>query len=132
MSNYFEYNDYPFRELADSLEHDIAKALQPKPDKTKHDYWVIYTKETPYSFRSYSYQNEYANAETAIAALLKQVEAEPAPQELRQTYFPDETIVYAWNTPRTESRSLCSMPSTTAATRPTTQDRMCWICRTMP
>lgn len=95
MSNYFEYNDYPFRELADSLEHDIAKALQPKPDKTKHDYWVIYTKETPYSFRSYSYQNEYANAETAIADLLKHVEAKPAPQELRQTYFPNETIVYA-------------------------------------
>ena len=29
------------REIANTIEHDIARALQPKPKKIQEDYWTI-------------------------------------------------------------------------------------------
>ena len=37
-------------EIADTIERDIARALQPKPEKVYENYWTIYEKD---SFGSY-------------------------------------------------------------------------------
>lgn len=95
MSTYFEYSPYVFQEHASSLEHDIAKALQPKPEKVKNDYWVIKQKETPTSYQVSPYWREYASPEEALTDLRMQVEVEPASSELIKAYFPNEAHVYA-------------------------------------
>ena len=41
---YFNRNTYAMREIADAIERDIARALQPKPEKVQEDYWTIYEK----------------------------------------------------------------------------------------
>ena len=41
---YFDRSTYAMREIADTMERDIARALQPKPEKEHMDYWVIMRK----------------------------------------------------------------------------------------
>ena len=38
---YFYRSTYAMREIANTIEHDIARALQPKPEKIQEDYWTI-------------------------------------------------------------------------------------------
>lgn len=44
---YFNRNTYAMREIADAIERDIVRALQPKPEKVQEDYlrerllWLI-------------------------------------------------------------------------------------------
>lgn len=38
---YFDRSTYAMRDIADTMERDIARALQPKPEKEHMDYWVI-------------------------------------------------------------------------------------------
>ena len=43
---YFDRSTYAMRDIADTMERDIARALQPKPEKEHMDYWVIYEKDS--------------------------------------------------------------------------------------
>lgn len=50
---YFDRNVYAIGEIAASIERDIARALQPKPEKIHKDYWTIYEHDSPCSCRSF-------------------------------------------------------------------------------
>lgn len=39
---HFDYQQYTLREIADTIERDIARAMAPKPPKRHEDYWIIY------------------------------------------------------------------------------------------
>ena len=41
------------REIANTIERDIARALQPKPEKVQEDYWTIYEQDCFGSYHSY-------------------------------------------------------------------------------
>lgn len=43
---YFDRSTYAMREIVDSIERDIARALRPKPEKIQEDYWTIYEKDS--------------------------------------------------------------------------------------
>ena len=47
------YQQYLLREIADTIEHDIARALKPKPDMIHEDYWVINEMDCPNSWHVY-------------------------------------------------------------------------------
>ncbi len=40
------------RDIADTIERDIARALKPKPEKIQEDYWTIYEKDCFGSYHS--------------------------------------------------------------------------------
>ena len=50
---YFDRSTYAMREIAQAIERDIARALQPKPEKVQDDYWTIYEKDCFGSYHSY-------------------------------------------------------------------------------
>lgn len=50
---YFDRSTYAMREIADTIERDIARALQPKPEKVYENYWTIYEKDSFGSYHSY-------------------------------------------------------------------------------
>ena len=52
---YFDRSTYAMREIANTIERDIARALQPKPEKVQEDYWTIYEKDCFGSYHSYKY-----------------------------------------------------------------------------
>ena len=49
---YFDYQQYTLREIADTIERDIARAMAPKPPKRHEDYWTIYEMTRPFSYHS--------------------------------------------------------------------------------
>ena len=38
---YFDRSTYAMREIANTIERDIARALKPKPEKIQEDYWLF-------------------------------------------------------------------------------------------
>lgn len=38
---HFDHKQFWIREIADTIERDIALALQPKPEMVHEDYWTI-------------------------------------------------------------------------------------------
>ena len=50
---YFDYQEYVLGDIARSIEHDIARALQSKPVKVHEDYWTIEERDQPHSYHSY-------------------------------------------------------------------------------
>lgn len=50
---HFDYQQYLLREIADTIEHDIARVLKPKPDMIHEDYWVINEMDCPNSWHIY-------------------------------------------------------------------------------
>ena len=49
----FDRSTYAMREIAETIERDIAKALRPKPEKIDGDYWTIYERDGSTSFHHY-------------------------------------------------------------------------------
>ena len=49
---HFDYQQYTLREIADTIERDIARAMAPKPPKKHEDYWTIYEMTRPFSYHS--------------------------------------------------------------------------------
>ena len=49
---HFDYQQYMLREIADTIERDIARAMAPKPPKRHEDYWTIYEMTRPFSYHS--------------------------------------------------------------------------------
>ena len=46
---YFDRGTYAMREIANTIERDIARAFKPKPEKIQEDYWtcLLYTSPSP-------------------------------------------------------------------------------------
>jgi hypothetical protein len=49
---HFDYQQYTLRDIADTIERDIARAMTPKPPKKHEDYWTIYEMTRPFAYHS--------------------------------------------------------------------------------
>lgn len=68
---YFNRHMIAFGEIANSIERDIARALQPKPEKIHKDYWTIYEKDSFGSYHSYKDFMSFGSYEDAESFLLR-------------------------------------------------------------
>ena len=68
---YFDRSTYAMREIANTIERDIARALQPKPEKVQEDYWTIYEKDCFGSYHSYKDFMSFGSYEDAESFLLR-------------------------------------------------------------
>ena len=90
---YFDRSTYAMREIADTIERDIAKALQPKPKKVQEDYWTIYEKDCFGSYHSYKDYMSFVSYEDAESFLLLDKTIVKAEQKYAdRRFFDDEAI----------------------------------------
>lgn len=92
---YFDRNVYAIGEIAASVEHDIARALRPKPEKIHKDYWAIYEHDSPCSCRSfggwgYMTFDKYEEAESFLLSRKGIVKAEERYIDRRR--FEDDVV----------------------------------------
>lgn len=92
---YFDRNVYAIGEIAASIERDIARALQPKPEKIHKDYWTIYEHDSPCSCRSfggwgYMTFDKYEEAESFLLSRKGIVKAEERYIDRRR--FEDDVV----------------------------------------
>lgn len=78
---HFDYQQWRIREIADSIERDIALALKPKPAKIHEDYWTIYEMDSFHSFHNYSGRVKFETYEKAEEYLLRNRNIEKATKE---------------------------------------------------
>lgn len=67
---YFDRSTYAMRDIAETIKRDIAKALQPKPEKIDGDYWTIYEIDGSTSFHHYMDGLKFSTYEEAESFLL--------------------------------------------------------------
>jgi hypothetical protein len=97
---YFDRNIYAIGEIAASIERDIARALQPKPEKIYKDYWTIYEHDSPCSCRSfggwgYMTFDKYEDAESFLLSRKGIVNAEERYIDRRR--FGDDVVFQPTN-----------------------------------
>ena len=88
---YFDRSTYAMCEIADTIERDIARALQPKPEKVYENYWTIYEKD---SFGSYHSYMSFASYEDAESFLLTDKTIVKAEQKYADQYLFIEGIIF--------------------------------------
>ena len=91
---YFDRSKYAMREIADTIERDIARALQPKPEKVQEDYWTIYEKDCFGSYHSYKDFMSFGSYEDAESFLLRDKTIVKAEQKYANRRFFDDGVVY--------------------------------------
>lgn len=91
---YFNRNTYAMREIADAIERDIARALQPKPEKVQEDYWTIYEKDCFGSYHSYKDYMSFGNYEDAESFLLRDKTIVKAEQQYADRRFFDDGVIF--------------------------------------
>ena len=90
---YFDRSTYAMREIADTIERDIARALQPKPEKVYENYWTIYEKDSFGSCHSYKDYMSFASYEDAEFFLLRDTTIVKAEQKyVGRQFFGDGVI----------------------------------------
>ena len=75
------------REIADTIERDIARALQPKPEKVYENYWTIYEKDSFGSYHSYKDYMSFASYKDAESFLLRDTTIVKAEQKYVDRQF---------------------------------------------
>ena len=91
---YFDRNIYAIGEIAASIEHDIARTLQPKPKKIHKDYWTIYEKDSFGSYHSYMGYLYFSNYEEAESFLLADKTIVKAEQKYSDQHFFGEGVIF--------------------------------------
>ena len=90
---YFDRSTYAMCEIADTIERDIARALQPKPEKVYENYWTIYEKDCFGSYHSYKDYMSFASYEDAESFLLRDTTIVKAEQKyVGRQFFGDGVI----------------------------------------
>ena len=90
---YFDRSTYAMREIADTIERDIARALQPKPEKVYENYWTIYEKDSFGSYHSYKDYMSFASYKDAESFLLRDTTIVKAEQKyVGRQFFGDGVI----------------------------------------
>lgn len=90
---YFDRSTYAMCEIADTIERDIARALQPKPEKVYENYWTIYEKDSFGSYHSYKDYMSFASYEDAESFLLRDTTIVKAEQKyVGRQFFGDGVI----------------------------------------
>ena len=88
---YFDRSLYAMCEIAYTIERDIARALQLKPDKVYENYWTIYEKD---SFGSYHSYMSFASYEDAESFLLLDKTIVKAEQKYADRRFFDDGVIF--------------------------------------
>lgn len=88
---YFDRSTYAMCEIADTIERDIARALQPKPEKVYENYWTIYEKD---SFGSYHSYMSFASYEDAESFLLRDTTIVKAEQKYVDRQFFGDGVIF--------------------------------------
>lgn len=78
---HFDYRQWGMKEIAETIEKDIARALKPKPEMVHEDYWTIYEMRSPGSYHSYCNYRKFRTYEEAEAYLMRFEYAEKAKAE---------------------------------------------------
>ncbi|MCR2005628.1 hypothetical protein NSB20_08805 [Bacteroides acidifaciens] len=91
---YFDRSTYAMREIADTIERDIARALKPKPEKIQEDYWTIYEKDSFGSYHNYKDFMSFGSYEDAESFLLRDKIIVKAKQKYANRRFFDDGVVY--------------------------------------
>lgn len=130
---YFDRSTYAMCEIADTIERDIARALQPKPEKVYENYWTIYEKDSFGSYHSYKDYISFASYEDAESFLLLDKTIVKAEQKYADRRFFDDGVV------SNQQRDICLTLQILNKFRYYTQyiivimtiirmKRMCWNC----
>ena len=88
---YFDRSTYAMCEIADTIERDIARALQPKPEKVYENYWTIYEKDCFGSYHSYM---SFASYEDAESFLLRDTTIVKAEQKYVDRQFFGDGVIF--------------------------------------
>lgn len=91
---YFDRSTYAMREIADTIERDIARALQSKPEKVYENYWTIYEKDSFGSYHSYKDYMSFASYEDAESFLLRDTTIVKAEQEYVDRQFFGDGVIF--------------------------------------
>ena len=97
---YFDYQEYVIGDIARSIEHDIARALQPKPVKVHEDYWTIEERDQPHSYHSYRGYLMFATYKEAESFLLSNEEVVKADSQYADGCFFNGGVIF-------QSTKLC-------------------------
>lgn len=88
---HFDYHQFYIREIADTIERDIALALQPKPDKVHEDYWIIKVMDCFCSYYIYPrYSTKFESYEEAEEFLIQREEVVRAEAKYAERFFKDD------------------------------------------
>lgn len=91
---YFNRHMIAFGEIANSIERDIARALQPKPEKIHKDYWTIYEKDSFGSYHSYKDYISFVSYEDAESFLLRDTTIVKAEQKYVDRQFFGDGVIF--------------------------------------
>lgn len=91
---YFDRSTYAMREIADTIERDIARALQPKPEKVQADYWTIYEKDCFGSYHSYKDFMSFGSYEDAESFLLRDKTIVKVEQKYAERFFNADDVIF--------------------------------------
>ena len=97
---YFDYQEYVLGDIARSIEHDIARALQPKPVKVHEDYWTIEERDQPHSYHSYRGYLMFATYKEAESFLLSNEDVVKAASQYADRRFFNDGVIF-------QSTKLC-------------------------
>lgn len=89
---HFDHKQFWIREIADTIERDIAWALQPKPKKVHEDYWTIYEMDSFASSHIYPcYCKNFDSYEEAESYLTQHEVVVRAESKYAERFFKDDT-----------------------------------------
>ena len=91
---YFDRSTYAMCEIADTIERDIARALQPKPEKVYENYWTIYEKDSFGSYHSYKDFMSFGSYEDAESFLLRDTTIVKAEQKYVDRQFFGDGVIF--------------------------------------
>ena len=91
---YFDRSTYAMREIADTIERDIARALKPKPEKIQEDYWTIYEKDCFGSYHSYRTYMDFGSYDDAESFLLRDKTIVKAEQKYAERFFNADDVIF--------------------------------------
>ncbi|KIO47141.1 hypothetical protein [Sanguibacteroides justesenii] len=91
---YFDRSTYAMREIANTIECDIARALKPEPEKIQEDYWTIYEKDSFGSYHSYKDFMSFGSYEDAESFLLRDKTIVKAGQKYADLRFFDDGVIF--------------------------------------
>lgn len=91
---YFDRGTYAMREIANTIERDIARAFKPKPEKIQEDYWTIYEKDCFGSYHSYKDFMSFGSYEDAESFLLRDKTIVKAEQKYADRRFFDDGVIF--------------------------------------
>lgn len=88
---HFDQKQFWIREITDTIERDIALALQPKPEMTHEDYWTIDEMDCFASSQIYlSYYRKFESYEEAEAYLTQYEDVVRAETKYAERFFKDD------------------------------------------